>query len=722
MDTIDAESSFEDVVQAVKDLKLETSVDEKEIYENIVLKGIQEQKNLDLAIKILNIKKDEAKAISDSTKGLEGYYNKNLEELTKMEQEMPARMAENLENSLNNAFDAVTSGQIDSFGDFFLTIAKDFGDDLIKAQQRAATKNIMTHLTGDVLGKEGPGAKNSGGLFSGIGEFFGGLFGGKNKKNAGGLINGGSGVKDDVPALLTGGEFVIKKAAVQKYGLEFLNSLNSGGLGMYNQGGQVQGADNLRSGKFWDGKRFGAKRDMVGGSDYQKRLDKARQTDFFMPGERGYGSIVGKENLLAFSEQKVTSGATDIIRSSGTSAFIDLETQSARLTEFGRRRMTPAREALTQAQNQAKQLFEEARAEEEDVYRQHQEARTARRKKFQSAVKGAAINAGLQGISGYLDSRANAQALASVDQGMTPSRASVIAAQGAEGISAASKGFDFGKASKIFDFGVEAVDFFGGFGGGGGGTVGGSSRGGGFNMQTMMNAMVPSSTSPGGVKVFESGEQRNPFQLSFSDLVGKVDKISESLKDEGIDIDRGFSSLGKIVSERMNKNSERMSITSTMSKPDTYQGTFDRPTSITSTRSRNDVISDLEQMGLIPKYFAGGQAGSHKAMLQGGEYVIGAGAAGQIGRQTLEDINGMRYAAGGSVGGSVSSSSPNSKADVENVNISINVEKDGNTITESDTDQSSRRAQELSKRIKDVVLQVINEEKRVSGSLFTRNK
>ena len=46
------------------------------------------------------------------------------------------------------------------------------------------------------------------------------------------------------------------------------------------------------------------------------------------------------------------------------------------------------------------------------------------------------------------------------------------------------------------------------------------------------------------------------------------------------------------------------------------------------------------------------------------------------------------------------------------------MEKDGNTITESDTDQSSRRAQELSKRIKDVVLQVINEEKRVSGSLI----
>ena len=41
-------------------------------------------------------------------------------------------------------------------------------------------------------------------------------------------MTGGSGVRDDVPALLSKGEYVIKKGSVNKYGMSFLNSLNSG--------------------------------------------------------------------------------------------------------------------------------------------------------------------------------------------------------------------------------------------------------------------------------------------------------------------------------------------------------------------------------------------------------------------------------------------------------------------------------------------------------------
>lgn len=43
----------------------------------------------------------------------------------------------------------------------------------------------------------------------------------------GGTVTGGSGTQDDVPALLTQGEYVIKKAAVSKYGKDFLENLNS---------------------------------------------------------------------------------------------------------------------------------------------------------------------------------------------------------------------------------------------------------------------------------------------------------------------------------------------------------------------------------------------------------------------------------------------------------------------------------------------------------------
>lgn len=65
----------------------------------------------------------------------------------------------------------------------------------------------------------------------------GGAFG--LKMNSGGEVRGGSGVKDDVPAMLTGGEYVIKKSSVEKYGTGFLDSLNRGAVAGYNQGGMV---------------------------------------------------------------------------------------------------------------------------------------------------------------------------------------------------------------------------------------------------------------------------------------------------------------------------------------------------------------------------------------------------------------------------------------------------------------------------------------------------
>lgn len=46
------------------------------------------------------------------------------------------------------------------------------------------------------------------------------------KRNSGGPVTGGSGVRDDVPALLTGGEYVIKKSVVDKLGTPFFEGLN----------------------------------------------------------------------------------------------------------------------------------------------------------------------------------------------------------------------------------------------------------------------------------------------------------------------------------------------------------------------------------------------------------------------------------------------------------------------------------------------------------------
>ena len=45
----------------------------------------------------------------------------------------------------------------------------------------------------------------------------------------GGVVEGGSGFKDDVPALMSGGEYVIKKSSAQKIGYGTLNAINGGG-------------------------------------------------------------------------------------------------------------------------------------------------------------------------------------------------------------------------------------------------------------------------------------------------------------------------------------------------------------------------------------------------------------------------------------------------------------------------------------------------------------
>ena len=46
------------------------------------------------------------------------------------------------------------------------------------------------------------------------------------------LLAGGSGYKDDVPTMMQGGEFVIKKSSAQKIGYGTLNAING-----YAQGG-----------------------------------------------------------------------------------------------------------------------------------------------------------------------------------------------------------------------------------------------------------------------------------------------------------------------------------------------------------------------------------------------------------------------------------------------------------------------------------------------------
>lgn len=340
---------------------------------------------------ILEIRKKQAIETAKSNKGLAKYTADAQQRLIDQAEDLPNVLARNFEESLASTFDRLATGAYDTVGDAFLDIAVNFGKELqTQLNQKAATQATSALLN---IGKPSGGGGSGVGakVLNGIGSIFsrgsgggggggapgGGFFGSLKSivgLNSGGIVTGGSGVRDDVPAALTGGEYVVKKSAVQKYGKEFFDQLNSKGINKMQQGG------------------------------------------FFIPGTRNQGQIKGKKDLLAFSSQEYTSGRTDKIKSSGSGASIDLEDQSAKLTTFGRFRDSPARRALKEAQLTAYNLYL-ARLEEEQRVR---DAKKQRSELFQNAVKGAftsaAFSAGVGAAGNLFSSAGNGLSTTSTTQ------------------------------------------------------------------------------------------------------------------------------------------------------------------------------------------------------------------------------------------------------------------------------------------------------------------
>jgi len=82
----------------------------------------------------------------------------------------------------------------------------------------------------------------------------------------------------------------------------------------------------------------------------------------------------------------------------------------------------------------------------------------------------------------------------------------------------------------------------------------------------------------------------------------------------------------------------------------------------------------------------------------------------------------MNFNNGGAVGNVASSSGAKSSgggADIGEVNITINMEKgDASVTTSSDGNADSTKTNDFARKVKEVVVNVIAEEKRLSGSLF----
>lgn len=126
---------------------------------------------------------------------------------TRLGQDLPMVFRDGLVDAMQAALDGSQK-----LGDSFRQIGMSLLQNIQKAFLTSAS-NRITGAVGSIFGLDG--------------------------YNTGGYVNGGSGIKDDVPAMLMGGEYVIKRSAVQKYGVNFLENLNQGNIQGFAGGGAV---------------------------------------------------------------------------------------------------------------------------------------------------------------------------------------------------------------------------------------------------------------------------------------------------------------------------------------------------------------------------------------------------------------------------------------------------------------------------------------------------
>ena len=489
---------------------------------------------------------------------------------------------------------------------------------------------------------------------------------------SGGPITGGSGNKDDVPAMLMGGEYVINKSAVSKYGPTFFNALNSGKIKKFASGGWVESDitkyqdpnSTVPYGQKRDqGLSFDEKGSVIGmdsytgsqenkadalkraQSDYYARNAQNGQGGFYMPGQNGMGGIVGQRNLLAFATQQTTGTQFDKISGSGNAASIDIGAGSSNLSLFALRDQGNIRnQEYQKSKEQAKDLYfggveaakEKANKEEEirqEQERLKQEARTKERQMYQGIIRQMATTAAMAGIS----------ALGSAALGGGSNAVKAANAQAME---------NGGKE-------LSGMDKFKTFAGGmwSGGTINKETAGG------LANAFNSS-----GYKSFQGfASGKNTYLFKGNSVVGGSD-------------------YG-------------------------WQQQYNRPGGYWSSNS----VYMRAAGGYVP---GNGMGDNVPTMLNGGEFVMSKQAAQNIGMNKLQQMNSTGKSQGGDSDAIVAKLDElvEKLSAVGSVNITVN--SDSNKSSEKSNDSNSNeQTKELARKIKEVVLNVLRDEKRLGGML-----
>jgi TP901 family phage tail tape measure protein len=257
-------------------------------------------------------------------------------------QDTPKALADGLAEAMK-----VGLSGADNIGEALQNVAKSFLQTIQSAMLESASKNIVGSFTAAIGGSQGGYVK---------------------KFAAGGMVTGGSGIRDDVPAMLSAGEYVMRKSAVQKYGAENIAKMNDGGI--------------------------------------------------FLPGVRGGSAISGYGQLSKFANQTTTSGATDVLQGTGSTAYANLEDQSSRLSRFGLMNEDTIKGEITSAQQQGLDIIAKREA-----YRTQQ--RKAMQKQVISTIASVALAYGAGKLGSMMQSRSTGVNVSEFGKSLDPKAAPI---------------------------------------------------------------------------------------------------------------------------------------------------------------------------------------------------------------------------------------------------------------------------------------------------------
>jgi hypothetical protein len=472
-----------------------------------------------------------------------------------------------------------------------------------------------------------------------------------------------------------------------------------------------------------------AKGGMVKREEEEKKIQSG-EGGFFAPGIYG-GKIKGQRNLLSFASQGFTSGEKDVISSSsnqfGGASSIALEPESIRLTNRGRNQGTPLQGLTQQAKEQSFGLYGQ-QLEALKVYEEQ-------KKQIKERDKAIIINGLIQ--------------LASIGAGAAAKKfdtggKAALAAKAAEGGLDQSGNFITRAASKtstyvkggLFGQDVAAPDGSGQSVNVGGlknlfnakGNIGSSFELAKYVKQNPQSQIAKSFSQKGltGPSLDNSGIIGASKRPRFDYLGGET--LTQAQNARGRSASSALGGLGNYpgVPPQI-YNGQPKEGNRSLSRDGLQYKIFDGSRWVDSFKYKGKVTGDYYGTN-GPRFATGGsipdQAGvdTVPTMLSGGEFVMNSAAANKIGQGNLERMN-----SGISETGSSDSESDEklvSKLDeliaaTKESSGEINITVNGSTGEEEEdsSENSSEGSNRMARKLKEEVLKIIKDEKRLGGSL-----